>query len=506
MCLNSKKIITKSNKIYIDTQAKIFNYVKCGKCSECQQDHKTEWMYRTYYQTIDTIEKGGYIIFDTLTYNENTCPWSKDVVKREFNIDIPEDLNFRCFDYRDVQLFFKRFRKKLSRFNGTKKVKYFLSGEYGTTEGKTHRPHYHVIFYVLDSLISPELLSETIKECWQNGMCDGIPDKGKGYFYQNRLFKSSKGVTNAVGYVAKYINKDSYYQKIVDLKIGQIEKLFDNFDEKYYKYTYAGKLRKMNLRRKLSQFHKNSHGYGELALERINIDNLWQTGKVEFPDSYIVKRKLTLPMYYYRKMFQKYDKLEKKWKYTNLGLEYKKKQIVRSIDTLAQVYQNRLDTNKLCPNYGQRKKNITEDEKQNIVNEIYTLLGNRTIKDYAEYKILFQDRMINTGNLLYGLNLYLVKFNNEGEYIKMYVTQKNIEENGLIKCVMYNDEIIPYGTFIRCNVVNDNTHEKFMNYDKIDVLMRKLSIDDNERMQAKYEYMQDLRKKFKKNEKKCIAY
>lgn len=62
--------------------------------------------------------------FITLTYDDTHCP---------------EKINRR-----DPQLFMKRLRQKLDR-----KIRYFLTGEYGE---KTQRPHYHAIIFGEDFL------------------------------------------------------------------------------------------------------------------------------------------------------------------------------------------------------------------------------------------------------------------------------------------------------------------------------------------------------------------
>lgn len=150
MCLKPVKIYCNSHYIYRNSQHKLVNYVACGKCAECQQNRTNELMFRTRYQALDTFKRGGYIIFDTLTYDENYIPWSKALVKREFGVDIPDELNFRTFDYRDFSLFMKRLRKVVSsRYGSSRNIKYFVSSEYGTKEGRTHRGHFHCIFSFL---------------------------------------------------------------------------------------------------------------------------------------------------------------------------------------------------------------------------------------------------------------------------------------------------------------------------------------------------------------------
>lgn len=89
--------------------------IACGSCIECCIHYSNEWTARCYHEFLKT-EKGFVL---TLTYNSEHLP--KDgQLHRE-----------------DVQLFFKRLRKKYT-------FRYFGCGEYG---GKTLRPHFHIIFF-----------------------------------------------------------------------------------------------------------------------------------------------------------------------------------------------------------------------------------------------------------------------------------------------------------------------------------------------------------------------
>ena len=90
----------------------------CGKCMACrlnrQQAKKIRLVHENQYH-----DKS---VFVTLTYSDDNLPDNGSLVKR------------------DIQLFLKRFRKRLE----PDKVKYFCCGEYGE---HTHRPHYHIIVY-----------------------------------------------------------------------------------------------------------------------------------------------------------------------------------------------------------------------------------------------------------------------------------------------------------------------------------------------------------------------
>lgn len=92
--------------------------VPCGKCAACRIAKKREWTIRLLHEGICWNEK----CFVTLTYRPS---------------DLPDDEGLHK---RDLQLFFKRLRKRLNgRF-----LRYFACGEYGD---RFNRPHYHAIIY-----------------------------------------------------------------------------------------------------------------------------------------------------------------------------------------------------------------------------------------------------------------------------------------------------------------------------------------------------------------------
>lgn len=94
--------------------------VRCSKCIGCRQDHARDWALRCEHELREHEDS----CFLTLTYDKNHLPEGRTLVMR------------------DLQLFFKRLRKKYGEG-----IRYIASGEYGS---KTHRPHYHVILFGLD--------------------------------------------------------------------------------------------------------------------------------------------------------------------------------------------------------------------------------------------------------------------------------------------------------------------------------------------------------------------
>lgn len=140
--------------------------IPCGKCVECLQRKRQEWVFRLLSELKDA--KTCYFI--TFTYDDQHLPM--------------DDMGYYQLDKRHVQLFFKRLRKEYPDNH----IRYFLCGEYGT---HTFRPHYHAIIFnlPLDNTPSRIKLTKKLETIWQKGHVD-IGDTVNGA---------------AINYCAKYI-------------------------------------------------------------------------------------------------------------------------------------------------------------------------------------------------------------------------------------------------------------------------------------------------------------
>lgn len=116
----------------------------CGRCAGCLKDYQNDWNFRLYREARSAECARVY----TLTYMDDRCP---------------EKLNKR-----DVQLFFKSFRKVLDKYDI--KLRYFLVGEYGS---ETKRPHYHALFFYngeyVQRINDTLFLDDLVQQSWQNG-------------------------------------------------------------------------------------------------------------------------------------------------------------------------------------------------------------------------------------------------------------------------------------------------------------------------------------------------
>lgn len=106
--------------------------VPCGKCVECLKTRQNDYMVRIY----EELMQAGKGCFLTLTYAPENVPYFERDCKKYLTVWKP-----------DVHSWLKRFRTNYERATGNKGVRFFLCSEYGP---KTHRPHYHCIFFGLD--------------------------------------------------------------------------------------------------------------------------------------------------------------------------------------------------------------------------------------------------------------------------------------------------------------------------------------------------------------------
>lgn len=174
--------------VQLDCQVEyVFRLVGCGKCDICRESRRLDLQNRVRLEAEATLVPP---IFFTLTYQP---------------ADLPKD---GCLCYRDVQLFFKRFRKLLHSQGMPTDFRYLVAGEYGYHFG---RPHYHIILFnnpyrsTFTDLEGLRTLCFDLWLCWHKD--------------QWNVFSSPKNFgfcrDGAGAYVSKYVSKDSRWKKRV---------------------------------------------------------------------------------------------------------------------------------------------------------------------------------------------------------------------------------------------------------------------------------------------------
>lgn len=120
-------------------------HLPCGKCEVCLAKRQRDWSLRLQMEHDASFN----CAFVTLTYSNEYLP----------KINGVPSLN-----YVDVQLFLKRLRTYYdSRYPGSKKIRFYMCGEYGPT---TLRPHYHILFFNIPTLRG---FTKVLENTWKKG-------------------------------------------------------------------------------------------------------------------------------------------------------------------------------------------------------------------------------------------------------------------------------------------------------------------------------------------------
>lgn len=139
--------------------------IKCGKCVLCRIDRRREWTQRLMWEWQSRNYSGHFV---TLTYRD-------------------EFLGSNNLDYRDIQLFLKRLRKRTSG-----RIKFYAAGEYGE---QTFRKHWHLVLF-------GNINRYDILKSWTFGGCDLKP------INRNRL-----------RYTLKYLDKEDWFDPKLFMKL-----------------------------------------------------------------------------------------------------------------------------------------------------------------------------------------------------------------------------------------------------------------------------------------------
>ena len=141
--------------------------VPCGKCIQCKTKDQGEYAQRC----INAANEHGQVWFVTLTYNEDNVPvnFRLEDPSKLFDCDgeiiedsskssvlvVDKDTGEVCaktrylsLDREDIKKWKKRVKMTYERKYGKRlELNYIICGEYGP---RTHRPHYHGMFFGLD--------------------------------------------------------------------------------------------------------------------------------------------------------------------------------------------------------------------------------------------------------------------------------------------------------------------------------------------------------------------
>ena len=384
---------------------------KCGHCAECVREKRNEWLLRSYFESKDTLEKGGYILFETLTYDDLHIP----TISRYFpQIEIEDD--FTCFSYEDIRKFTNNLWTAINRlprmedYDVKQNVKFFLVSEYGheniylddrgRTRKGTMRPHYHVLFYVKDRRLHPGSLVRLIYHIWRRGETDNHRN-GMSYCMAKNVIGRGftkdkvKNIIAVSNYVSKYITKQADYMEKVEQRIDKSVESLINFERRFtYSEENIDELGDIDFqayynKRKeviqyISPFHRQSRGFGLSALEDACIYNeILDKLQITIPDTKFKKKTYNVPLYYMRKLFYHTvtdDEGNYHWILNELGKE-----------KYPQICEKRVFYN--TRRYTEWYMNIKIYEDNGLKDIVDSLMDGRTFEDLSKYIVYYRGRL-----------------------------------------------------------------------------------------------------------------
>lgn len=410
MCTNTIDSVTSTRYISRRHVSHFKNRFPCMECADCQRQKQSEWALRAYYQAKSTFDRKGFVLFDTLTYRDANLKHFIDIYPVYANLPYGD---FMAFSRDDVKRFFKLLRTRLFRagYDVGDNLKYLLTSEYGSRPDCTHRPHYHVLFFV-NFLIDPIEFSRYVAECWPHGKTDGVAPLGckepwlyhsKNYVIQKRFFAGQSGdLVKLTNYVVKYIGKDMYlYGKL----IKRVIKFFSMYNPGWTD-SYQGRLAFRRFKNSVMPFHLQSQGFGEYALKITDIDEIVRCNSLKMPVSNRgVWASIPLPVYYKRKLFYQISWFngDMRWILNDVGRRYKRLSVIKSINNFASRLANwrpSVDAVGLAKYHFLRQgvlspvafRHLSDDD---LINELIDVPNLMALKDLDEL-------IYNQGSELYG--------------------------------------------------------------------------------------------------------
>lgn len=527
MCLNPLTIRNPTKVIHTGGGHLLQMQVPCGVCAQCLQAKRNEWYVRTYYEMQRTFSLNGYVLFDTLTYDDEHLPMISNYIDiKKYGIK-----DFSCFDHKHFKLFLKRLRRRISHKYKIKKnaFRYFLTTEYGEDDRYTHRPHHHILFFVYVK-IDPLEFSQLIAECWQYGRTDGYPFKPASYVYSHTYGYSYCGndnkdfntITSVAMYVSKYITKSSKFTKTLRSRLAYVREQVTKYNSLHKRTIDDENLEMLKeLKRNVDMFHRQSQGFGLSYLDNLTPERLMfiDCDKITMKDKDKIVKTYPLPMYYKRKLFytlKKHDDGSTYWELSDEGLKHTLNVKLQSIDRLTLKLMDII-------------RNCTDDA---LVDLFFKYLGDRDISDYIIYQQFYKGRHRHINGVNYklqqqnpltdeeeNLNDWLLCLSSSyrpysnlcdtiqvGETLVRTPILKKEElaelEYDLLKCghsidLLNNSHSDLVNTYIQRYCFNEQTDPSFNHFDKISVLVVMMTEKQRTDQQVTFDYLEDLKERYK---------
>lgn len=407
---------------YIDPA---FIQVPCGHCRSCMERKKDDWFIRANAEYKRCINKGGYVLFPTLTYNDFNLPQWFD----------PE-YNFTCpiFDKSHFVSFRNKLRVYLKRFDidltGDDSLRYFYCTEYG---GKKGRPHIHVLLFIPKN-VSLSLMKRLVKKAWIYGFVRYSPS--------GDCIKSSKGIS----YVMKYLSKDMAWLKeygIFDY-MKKLEEDCDTTDLVKKRYSEV----KLKLFKRSMPHHCQSMGFGS-SFEVT--DDMFVNDSISASDIGLYGKKFIyhVPDYYKRKFLYDFRKDENVFVINQRGLELMAKRFPFLVSDV-EKYLN----SKVYSNYYESFTEFYRDINDVPFYECYKKLREIDLHDVATYMVAFRGIQVSQG--LEDMSFHdVVNYINENAIsVYLYRKDKRFSPLGDNYFKFYDDVFtlgsVPSWSFVEC--------------------------------------------------------
>ncbi len=439
MCLSPIRIKNRSKHYTADGMQRRWLMVPCGHCAECIQLKRRQWYMRNYWHCKECYDNDGFVLFDTLTYDNEHLPHLSRFLPllKGMKDEEGNSLDFSCFDKRDLDNFMKRLRINLTRdgYDVKGNLDYFYSTEYGSDDeyiddrnrGRkaTFRPHYHFLFYCRVPNLNPDKLAVSIYEAWSCGRTDCMNENGlrRGYMYIHNVFgkaysrNDDLSLRKVSNYVAKYVTKEPEYKARVESRVNFVTNAILNDDGKindeggkkmheicsmiagdYESFSeYESAVRDFVLSY-VDMFHNQSHGFGRYALGfEQNRVSVMQEGVVYMPDEQRVVAKVPVPLYYVRKLYCRLVEPidgHHSWVWTRKGKEYLRRRSERSVKFASDRYYEaflNMDRERQRAVLGYLDDGSVVEPRPFMMNIDYYM---SRFRDLAEYELFMRDRFI----------------------------------------------------------------------------------------------------------------
>lgn len=331
MCYNPVKI--KNPKFKSDITQFDLNYdrtylnVPCGKCGSCIQSKHDQNILRVLYEYRATINKGGFVFWNTFTYDEESVPiWH----------------GLKTFEPDHYREFSTKLRNHLYRagYNSQDCLKIFWTSEYGET---FCRPHYHALFFITFD-ITPEAFNSFLHKVWPYGRLDDdkparalVVDSENSYVFSQRKHKE---VTGLISYVSKYVNKACDVLQVVNSQKGSDFSVWfkQQYEERLHQdfpkvnMFYNGRMITKDASidhdmldlvltadesARLLPYHRRSSHFGENIVTDVDIEQIKQS-KIRIDDHDKIQKFVKTPLYIDRKLFY----TEKRYKRVSVSDKY----------------------------------------------------------------------------------------------------------------------------------------------------------------------------------------